>query len=186
VVNVTTYYLEMTSPHQLRPKRSSRADLALGRVDPPLPELNRFFYTAVGGDWYWLDRLPWTYRQWLDYLGRPGVETWVLSAGGIPAGYVELDGPPGGDVELVYFGLLPGFIGQGLGSHLLTVAVERAWAYPARRVWVHTCTLDHPHALAHYQARGFRLYREETLPEELPPQPPGPWPGAVAPGAKKS
>jgi GNAT superfamily N-acetyltransferase len=179
LATVTTTYLEMTSPAELRPKRFSRGDLLLARVDPPMPELNRFFYTAVGGDWYWIDRLPWTYQQWQDYLTAPGVQTWVLSVGGVPAGYAELAGDAGGDVELAYFGLLPRFVGQGLGGHLLTEAVERAWAYPARRVWLHTCTLDHPNALAHYRARGFRSYKQETKKERLPDRTPGPWPGAV-------
>jgi GNAT superfamily N-acetyltransferase len=178
--SVTTYYLEMTAPHDLKAKRAPLDDLAFVRVDPPMPELNRFFYTAVGGAWYWTDRLPWTYGQWLEWLCRPGVQTWLLSAAGVPAGYVELDGRPGGDVELAYFGLLPQFIGKGLGAHLLTLAVERAWTFPARRVWLHTCTLDHPHALAHYRARGFRVYREETSQKDLPAQPPGPWPGSSA------
>ena len=178
MTEVTTSYLEMTSPDQLRPARSARGGLALVRVDPPLPELNRFFYTAVGGDWFWLDRLAWTYRAWLDYLNRPELETWVLSADGLPAGYFELEHQPGDDVEVVYFGLLPRFVGQGLGGHLLTAAVERAWQRGAKRVWLHTCNLDHPVALAHYRARGFRLYRQDRHVEALPPRSPGPWMGA--------
>jgi GNAT superfamily N-acetyltransferase len=177
-ISVTTYYLEMTAPGQLRPKRTSRSEVVLARVRTPMPELNRFFYTAVGGDWYWIDRLPWTYPQWLAYLDRPGLETWVLSVSGIPAGYFELEMQAGADVEVVYFGILPQFIGQGFGGHLLTEAVERGWAWGARRVWLHTCTLDHPNALAHYQARGFRVYRQETKTEELPSQPIGPWPAS--------
>src|SRR5947209_5549532 len=115
--SVTITYLEMTSPEQLRPKRSARGDLTVARVAAPLPELNRFFYTAVGGDWYWIDRLGWTHADWLLYLDRPGVETWVLSVAGVPAGYAELTAEPGGDVEVAYFGLLPAFVGVGLGAH---------------------------------------------------------------------
>jgi GNAT superfamily N-acetyltransferase len=178
MTEVTISYLEMTSPADLRPVRSERPGLVLARIDPPLPELNRFFYTAVGGDWYWIDRLPWTEQCWLDYLDRPELETWVLSVAGVPAGYFELEAQAGGDVEIAYFGLLPRFIGQGLGGHLLTAAVERAWQRGAKRVWLHTCTLDHPAALPHYQARGFRLYRREVKTQPLPPAPPGPWPGA--------
>jgi GNAT superfamily N-acetyltransferase len=177
-VSVTTYYLEMLSPAELKPKRSARTVVAMVRVERPMPELNRFFYTAVGGDWYWIDRLPWTYRDWQAYLNRPQLETWILTVNGVPAGYFELESQPGDDVEIAYFGLLPQFVGQSLGGHLLTSAVERGWAMGAKRVWVHTCTLDHPQALANYQARGFRLFREETKEQEEPAVSPGPWPGA--------
>src|SRR5262245_310995 len=177
-IEVTTHYLEMTDPSDLVPSRSTRDQLVLAKVAHPMPELNRFFYTAVGGDWYWIDRLPWTYQHWLDFLGRPGVETWVLSASGVPAGYYELDPQAGGDVEIAYFGLLPWCIGKGLGGHLLTAAVERAWEMGARRVWLHTCSLDHPAALSNYLARGFRLYRKTTDTQELPPVSPGPWIGS--------
>jgi GNAT superfamily N-acetyltransferase len=178
---VTTYYLEMRDPLDLRPKRSPRSDLALVRVEPALPELNRFFYTAVGGDWYWSERLSWSHQKWLTYLDRAELETWMLAARGVPAGYFELEVQSGPDVEIAYFGLLPRFVGGGLGGHLLTAAIERGWATGARRVWIHTCTLDHPHALANYQARGMLLYQERTEFENVAPQPVGPWPGAFAP-----
>src|SRR5436305_255491 len=128
-VPVTTYYLEMRSRNDLRPRRLLRDDLHLVLVQPALPELNRFFYTAVGGDWYWIDRLPWSYQQWRDYLQRPDLETWMMTAAGVPVGYCELERQADNGVELVYFGVLPGFIGQGFGGHLLTVMVERAWEW---------------------------------------------------------
>jgi GNAT superfamily N-acetyltransferase len=176
-VSVTTYYLEMTSPAELRAKRVDRPGLAVGKVPSPMPELNRFFYTAIGGDWFWTDRLPWSYQKWMEYLNRPDLQTWVVSVDGVPAGYFELEKQPGDSVEIAYFGLLPQFVGQGVGGYALTQTIERAWAMPAKRVWVHTCTLDHPSALANYQARGLRLYKQETEEKELP-APPGPWPGA--------
>lgn len=177
-IPVTTYYLEILDPRDLRPKRSPRQDLALVQVAPPMPVLNRFFYTAVGGAWWWHDRLPWTHQEWLDYLDRPELETWMLTAAGIPAGYFELEAQPGDSVEVAYFGLLPAFIGGGLGGHLLTCAIERGFGRGARRVWLHTCTLDHPQALANYQARGFKLYKQETTVQDVAERPSGPWPGA--------
>jgi GNAT superfamily N-acetyltransferase len=178
IVNVTTYYLEMTDPNDLRPKRMTYEDLDIRQAKVPSPELNRFLYTAVGGDWYWIDRLPWTYQQWLDWLDRPEVQTWVAYVSGTPAGYFELEAQPERNVELAYFGLLPQFTGKGLGGQVLTAAIERAWHLSASRVWVHTCSLDHPSALANYRARGFRVFREETRAQDLPEQTPGPWPGA--------
>ncbi len=175
---VTTYYLEMNAPAELRASRAVVAELEIRQARIPAPELNRFLYTAVGGDWHWVDRLGWTYEQWFAYLHRPELETWVAYLSGTPAGYFELECQTGGDVELAYFGLLPQFVGRGIGGWLLTRAVERAWALGARRVWLHTCTLDSPAALAGYQARGFRIYKEETTAQELPDKSSGPWPGA--------
>lgn len=178
---IEIYHLEMTSPEELRRARSPAAELEIRQARVPCPELNRFFYTAVGGDWFWIDRLSWTYERWLAWLDRPQVETWIGSVQGTPAGYFELELQPGGDVELAYFGLLPRFAGRGLGGALLTAAVERGWRMGASRVWLHTCTLDGPAALANYQARGFRLFRKERLTMEVPDDTPGPWPGARSP-----
>lgn len=175
---VTIYHLEMLEPAQLRPAQGGAVEAQLQRAEIPCPELNRFLYAAVGGDWYWIDRLSWSYDQWLAYLNRKELETWVAYVSGTPAGYYELEWQPEDDVELVYFGLLPQFVGRGLGGTLLTSAIERAWTMGAKRVWVHTCSLDGPHALANYRARGFRLFKEEIDDVALPDQPTGPWPGA--------
>ena len=181
-VEVTTWLLEMRDRAHLTPAHPPKTSFAVERTEIAQPELNRFLYTAVGGDWYWTGRLPWTYERWRAWLDRPEVETWVARSGGSPAGYFELEQQDGGDVELAYFGLMPQFIGQGLGGHLLTVAVARGWELPGtRRVWVHTCSLDHPSALANYQARGFEIFSVEAHLAEGPETPPGPWPGAARP-----
>src|SRR5437588_5428361 len=178
LTEVTTWSLEMRDRARLRPAAMPPLELTLVRAELPSPELGRFLYTAVGGDWHWLDRLSWTYAQWLERLSRPGVETWVAYVCGTPAGYFELDLEDDGSVEIAYFGLLPQFIGKGLGGWLLTRAIERAWELGASRVWVHTCSLDGPGALSNYQARGLTLFKTETAAQELAEQPPGPWPGA--------
>lgn len=189
-MEITTWYLEMLEPAWLRP--AAAVPVPVTRAEVVSPELNRYLYTAVGGDWYWVDRLGWTWRRWRDWLARPGVETWVALDRGTPAGYVELD-PADGSVELAYFGLLPDFVGRGLGGHLLTEAIRRAWTLadrwpdlpPTRRVWVHTCSTDGPAALANYEARGLRVYRTERETVTPSPEPPGPWPGADRPSADR-
>ena len=178
LIDVTTHYLEMNDPGALRPKPNPSQGLAIELVALPTPEYSRFLYTAVGGDWYWTDRLPWTYKQWRELVDRPEFQTWVAYVSGSPAGYFELEGQSGGSVEITSLGLLPAYIGRGLGGHLLTVAIERAWQMASSRVWLHTCSLDHPGALANYRARGFQEFREETAPEDLPDHTPGPWPEA--------
>jgi GNAT superfamily N-acetyltransferase len=157
------------------PRRAGVPGLAFSRVDPPMPALNRFLYCAVGAPWFWLDRRPWTLAQWQTHLGRPGVETWLLTKDGVPAGYVEFESREGNAAEIVYFGLLPEFIGMGLGAHLLTCAAERIFATGATSVMLETCDLDHDHALANYKARGFAEIGSVVRTKEMPGEPPAPW-----------
>ncbi|NLU65878.1 GNAT family N-acetyltransferase [Streptomyces sp. HNM0574] len=191
-LTVTTWSLEQTSPDDLVPARmpDDASGIRIERAGVPSPEFSRFLYTAAGGDVTWTDRLPWTYAQWAEFLGRPGVETWVAHVHGTPAGFIELDGSQtqrAGTVEISYFGLLPAFRGRGLGGHLLSQGTARAWDMgervqgrtPTRRVWVHTCSKDGEHAMGNYQRRGFRLFATETGEEPLL-RTPGPWPGAHA------
>ncbi|MFI9237941.1 GNAT family N-acetyltransferase [Streptomyces sp. NPDC053079] len=184
---VTTWSMEQTSPADLRPARvpDASSGIRIERAEVPSPEFSRFLYTAVGGDLSWTDRLPWSYEQWRAHLERPGVETWVAYEHGTPAGYIELDPQPEGAVEIIYFGLMGQFQGRGIGGHLLAFGTARAWDLavrwperePTKRVWLHTCSKDGPHAVANYERRGFRVF--ETRTEEEPDVPvPGPWPGA--------
>jgi GNAT superfamily N-acetyltransferase len=186
-VRVTTWYLESTDPAQLAPAPAPLPGLAVQRAAIPSPELSRGLYAAVGADWSWTDRLGWDWARWRSHLSRPEVETWVAYLDGTPAGYAELEAREDG-VELAYLGLLPAFIGRGIGSRLLDAALRRAWAMtdrPPPRVWVHTCSLDGPAALAAYERRGLRRYAEETADVELPATPPEPWPGAARPPAPR-
>ncbi|MBW4482343.1 MAG: GNAT family N-acetyltransferase [Tildeniella torsiva UHER 1998/13D] len=174
-VEVTTWYLEMLAPAQLRPRLSDRPDLEIRHARVPCPEFSRFLYSSVGGPWYWCDRLAWSRDRWLTYLDRPQIETWVAYVADTPAGYIELEAQPEGNVEIAYFGLLPQFIGQGIGGHLLTVGVQRAWVRGTSRVWVHTCRLDGPFAYKNYESRGFTRYDTKVACKDLPDEPPGPW-----------
>lgn len=171
--------LEMTSPDRLRPAREPKVEASLVRAGRPAPELSRFFYRAVGGDWYWLDRIGWTRDQWLAWVSSPGYELWTCWVDGVPAGYVELDRRDDGSCEIAYFGLLPDFAGLGLGGWLLTRATERAWAVAGtRRVWVHTCELDSPVAVANYRARGFEPCGTSVEHWDTSSPSPGPWRGS--------
>jgi GNAT superfamily N-acetyltransferase len=124
----------------------------------PHYELNRFLYRYVGAPCRWTDKLGWSDEEWRDYAHADSLRTWIAHDHGTPAGYFELQRQPEDVVEIAYFGLAEAFVGQGYGGYLLTRAVEEAWAWGARRVWLHTCSLDHPRALANYRARGFEVY----------------------------
>ena len=159
----TRYYLEMVRPEDLRPSGTAPVSVEVKQQVDPDPEFSQYLYATVGRDWHWIDRLPWSRDQWLVYLQQPHIETWVAYMEGTEAGYFELVIDPDHEVEIAYFGLLPQFIGHGLGGHLLTAAVQRAWEKGASRVWLHTSSRDHPHALANYQARGFKVFKDEWL-----------------------
>lgn len=167
-IPVTTWYLEMLSEAELMALASDRggAEARIEQVENPTGELSRWFYEHVGRDWMWIDRLSWDPDGWRAWVASRGYEMWVAWLGDARAGYLELDGDPNGDVEIAYFGLLPRFIGLGLGGRLLYAGVRRAWERGATRVWVHTCSLDAPHARANYEARGFCLY--DAVDHQLP------------------
>lgn len=175
---VTIWYLELTDKKAFRPSTRRFGDIRVEEIKVPCPEFNRFFYTAIGGDWFWIDRLKWDYRQWLDWLEKAKVFCWAAYREGNPVGYFELEKHLDGSVEIAYFGVLSQFTGEGIGAFLLTKAVEQAWMLGARRLWLHTCSLDHPVAMDNYIKRGLKLYKQETSVMDLPAHTPGPWPGA--------
>ena len=156
----TIYHFEMTSREDLQPSVIPDG-LQLRRLNDP--SINARLYREVGAQWQWTDRLVWAERDWVEWVKRDEVETRVAFFGSEEAGYVELDRQADGSVEIVYFGLLPEMIGKGLGGAMLTMALEEAWDLEGtRRVWLHTCTEDHPHAVSNYEKRGFRLFRTEV------------------------
>jgi GNAT superfamily N-acetyltransferase len=161
--STTVYHLEMCDRKALRPKvPPSGFDVSM--ITPPTVELNRQMYQSVGEPWEWTDRLQWSDDKWHRYVHRTVLETWVGRLQGQTVGFFELEIQDDGNVEIAYFGLLPEFIGQGLGGPLLTAAVERAWQMPeTRRVWVHTCTKDHEHAIDNYRQRGFEVFKTERV-----------------------
>jgi GNAT superfamily N-acetyltransferase len=118
------YCLEMTDPRQLRPARGVGGEARLEEEDASNPPLGRRLYAAVGGGLGWTKRLGWADERWTEHLSRPGHETWILRVRGETAGYFELKRRPGASLEIAYLGLVPEFVGQGLGGYLLTTVVE--------------------------------------------------------------
>lgn len=156
-----TYFLEMTAPSQLRAKPVPQ-DLAISECEIKQFRFNQFLYRLIGGPWQWTERLQQSDETWQQEIESPNLRTWVAYHRGAIAGYYELR-RSAEDVEILYFGLESGFFGRGFGGGLLSHAITSAWEWPGtRRVWVHTCTLDHPSALQNYQARGFVLYDQQV------------------------
>jgi GNAT superfamily N-acetyltransferase len=161
--SIVTTYLEMRSPDELRPKRCPDERFEIREEKEHDWRFNRDLYLAVGEMWSWNDKRIWTDEQWKDYGLAPELRTFAAYYDNSLAGYYELRRDEAGGVEIAYFGLLPEFIGRGLGGAFLTSAIEEAWRIspPITRVWVHTCNFDHPAALANYQARGMTIYKQE-------------------------
>ncbi|HVX64841.1 MAG TPA: GNAT family N-acetyltransferase [Pirellulales bacterium] len=165
-VEVQVYYLEMFArPERVVPE--PRAGLSVVHAVRPTVSYYRFLYNAVGKDYHWYSRGQLSDAELSASLHDPRNELHVLHVDGTPAGMAELDRRREGEIELVQFGLLPEFIGQGLGKWFLQWTVDKVWSYQPRRFWVHTCTLDHPVALANYQKAGFALYKQETIQRPL-------------------
>jgi GNAT superfamily N-acetyltransferase len=152
---ITITYLALDDPAGIRPAAPPRVPVEIERVEPPDGEVSRWFYVAVGGAYAWTDRLDDDDDKWQAHAEQ--VETWVATVGAQRAGYVELL-PRDRDVEIAFFGLLQPYQGLGLGGHLLTFGLRRAFEL-GDRVWLHTCSLDGPHALPNYEARGMVPYK---------------------------
>lgn len=159
---LVTTYLEMRSPRQLQPKYADARFDVREQMQGDW-RFNRDLYFRVGEQWDWVDRRTWTDEQWKEYATAPELWTFAGYYEQALAGYYELRRDSEGGIEIAYFGLLPGWIGRGLGGALLTSALERAWRMEPTpsRVWVHTCNHDHPQALANYKARGMVVYKVE-------------------------
>ena len=168
VVTVLRTYLELRSPEQLRPAYINDPSVRFRRREGITVEQYRKLYETVGRRWFWRDRAAWSDERLAAHLAHPTIVVWECCVGDATAGFFELARHDDGSIEIAYFGLVPEFIGHGLGKAMLTHAAEQAWAAGANRVWLHTCTLDSPHALPNYKARGFEEVRTETYEYALP------------------
>jgi len=164
--DVTTWFLQFDAPAPQPPQWPDGVQLAEAEIISP--ELSQFMFRTVGGPWRWFSRLSWNYQQWLDYLTQQQVRTWLLWVKGTPAGYIELLKHADHSVEIKFFGLLPQFIGQGLGLKLAQAAVVQAAQWQASKIWLHTCSADHRSALKNYQQAGFVVTHIEHSTEALP------------------
>jgi len=161
-IDTTITYLEITErpshPHVVAPQGMK---LALMRARQPNVAFYRFLYNTVGGPWLWYERRALDDAALSQIITDERIEIYVLYVDGAPAGYAELDRRQPPDIELAYFGLMPDYIGKGLGRYLLTWAIDTAWSHEPKRLWVNTNSLDHPKAIALYQRCGFQPYKQE-------------------------
>ena len=153
--------LEMTAPPPRRPDPVPAA-WRLERVERPEPDAYRTLFRRVGQEWLWFSRLALSDAGLQAIIGDPGIGVYRLLAADGEAGLLELDFRAAGACELSYFGVVSALTGKGAGRWLMNRALDLAWSQPISRLWVHTCTLDHPAALAFYIRSGFRPFRRQV------------------------
>ena len=158
-------YLEIKSIRELVESNSPELQCSINLVKPDDFQINKFFYKNVGKKHRWTDRLAWSENEWIKYSSNPDVETYIMKTKEDLAGYFELilhlDRQ---EIEIAYFGLLEDYHNKRLGGHLLSNAIKKSFEKKnIKRVWVHTCTLDHKNALKNYLARGMKIYKKETI-----------------------
>ena len=157
-------YLEINLLEDLRDSGQFSNDYNIKIVDPENFKLNKFFYKRIGKKHHWVDRLSWSDKQWIDYVSDKKVITYVLKFKEDLAGYFELIlHPEKEEVEIAYLGLLEEYQNKKLGSHLLSSAIKNSFINKPKRVWVHTCSLDHKNALNNYKSRGMKIFKTETI-----------------------
>ncbi|HLI10859.1 MAG TPA: GNAT family N-acetyltransferase [Alphaproteobacteria bacterium] len=158
---IVVTYLEMLGAPKRLPAPAPARKLALLQAEKMPVHFYRYLYNTVGEPWLWYERRALDDAMLAEAIHDPRVEIYVLYVAGSPAGYAELDRRRDAEIELAYFGLIPDFIGQGLGTYLLNWTVDTAWRHGPKRLWVHTCNLDHPRALQTYQRAGFVAYKQD-------------------------
>ena len=157
-------YLEIYSIKDLKESQNPPDEYSVKIVEPKDFELNKFFYKNVGSSLHWVDRLVWTEKQWIKYISDEKVKTYILKNQDDLAGYFELIfHKDNNEVEIAYLGLLEEYYNKKLGSYLLSAAIKNSFLYNPRRVWVHTCSLDHKNALNNYISRGMKIFKTETV-----------------------
>ena len=166
---VTVFYLELHSNKWMGSDIACDIDMVFHKISLDETVLARDLYRNVGREWYWADRYDWSLSQWNYHIQKPDVSLWVMQRDNEPLGYYELELQQNDDVEVSYFGLLPGSIGKGLGKYMLVDSFRRSFNdLNASRTWLHTCTLDHPQALSNYQSRGMRIYKKKSEIQYIP------------------
>ena len=163
MIPVERNFLELRDIKKLKFNSFKKNKFLIKKIKPDF-QLNKFFYKQVGKKHRWIDRLSWTDEKWINFISNKNLETYVISEFEDLIGFFELLYNPNlNETEISYFGLLEEYIGKGIGGYALSEAIKKAFEKNIKRVWLHTCTLDHPNALKNYIARGMRVFRKENI-----------------------
>ena len=161
IEKIERFYLEINTINNLKTKPISSNCFSLKEASKDNFDLNKFFYKQIGKRHQWVDRLIWQDKDWLKYVSNENLRTYIFKRENDLVGYFELVFN-NNDCEIAYFGILEEFIGKGYGGFLLSEALKIGFK-SASRIWVHTCSLDHPNAIENYKSRGMKIFKTEIL-----------------------
>ena len=157
-------YLEIKSLKDLLEVSKPTKKCQVFLVDPVDFQLNKFFYKQIGRKHNWVDRLVWEDKKWIDYINNSNIQTYVLKQEEDLVGYFELIFcEKKKEIEIAYFGILEEYFGKRLGGFLLSEAIKKSFLVGVKRIWVHTCSLDHQNALKNYLDRGMTIFKSEVI-----------------------
>jgi len=157
-------YLEINSVNELKEVIESSGNCTLNLLNPINFQINKFFYKNIGQKYKWTDRLVWSEARWIDYVSNKRVKTYIFKYRNDLAGFFELIFyPEKKEVEIAYLGLLEEYHNKKLGSYMLSQAIKKSFIGNIKRVWVHTCSLDHRNALNNYIDRGMKIFKTESI-----------------------
>ena len=163
MIPVQRNFLELKDLKNLKTNSTNQTKYLVKKIKPDF-HLNKFFYKQVGKKHRWIDRLSWSDEKWINYISNKNLETYIICESEELVGFFELlNNPELQETEISYFGLLEEYIGKGIGGYALSVAIKKSFEKNIRRVWLHTCTLDHPNALKNYIARGMTIFKKEYI-----------------------
>ena len=163
MIHVERNFLEIKDLRNLKENINMENNFLIKKIKPDF-QLNKFFYKQVGKKHRWIDRLIWSDEKWMTYISNKNLETYVISKCDELVGFFELlYNPELKETEISYFGLLEEYIGKGIGGFALSSAIRKAFEKNINRLWLHTCTLDHPNALKNYIARGMTVFKKENI-----------------------
>ena len=165
IKEVKRNFLEIKTLDDLNAEKKLSDNYSLNLVDPVDFQLNKFFYKNIGNSHEWVDRLTWSEEKWINYVSSENVMTYILKYKNDLVGFFELifHKEIKIETEIAYFGILKEYQNKKLGSYLLSEAIKISFNGGSKRVWVHTCSLDHKNALNNYLSRGMKIFKSEIL-----------------------
>ena len=164
IEKISRTYLEIKSLNDLKETERPTGEYSLNLVHPADFQLNKFLYKQIGQKYFWRDRLEWSDKIWIEYVSDVKLSTYILKDNEEIVGYFELlFHKAKEEAEIAYFGILEDYFGQKLGGYLLSQAIKEAFKLNIKRVWLHTCSLDHKNALNNYLSRGMVIFKSGML-----------------------